>query len=229
MAVGIPGSILTDIRGSIGDVTYFRNRGGLCMRQRFDPPYPASAYRDALQQAIRVVSKQWSATLTEAQRTSWRNYAATHPWTNALGQVIQATGFQWYLRTNVVEYYYNENAAYATPPAGPPLHPPILTATMNVGLDQVTIPVPPTGYPAGIEIFRLWAFVSPCVNVGIQTYHRGFRIIGYNECFKGSWDSDPWTVAYPFTPAAGKAFWIRGFVQKNTGEISRSFQTRCTT
>jgi hypothetical protein len=53
----------------------------------------------------------WQNVLTQIQRDAWEVYASNIPWKNKLGQVVFLTGFNHYVRSNVVRMQVTPNVA----------------------------------------------------------------------------------------------------------------------
>ena len=100
MATIRTGGIVQDIRGSVGTLTYARNRGGLYVRDRTYPDETASPLRTARQNFFRDLQKLWATTMPEAVRNAWRTWCRANPTLNALGQVITTHPLAAYCRYN---------------------------------------------------------------------------------------------------------------------------------
>lgn len=89
-----------EARGSAGPLTASRNQAGLYLRARVTPVNPKSPGQVAIRQAMANNSFRWSNTLTNAQRAAWEAYAEETPLPNKLGDLVNTSGRQMYLRTN---------------------------------------------------------------------------------------------------------------------------------
>lgn len=88
--------------GSMAGVTASHNRGGAYFRSRTIPTNPASSAQVALRGATAAATQRWSSVLTDAQRDGWDLYAQNTTWTDKLGQSIQLSGVNHYVRSNSV-------------------------------------------------------------------------------------------------------------------------------
>jgi len=113
------GSILADIRGSVGNQVYGRGPGGLFVRDRITPAQPTSPERLLRQQALAAIGQAWSTVLTPTQRADWRAYAAQHPLTGKWGQPLAGNGFGTFVRSNIQEYRTETAIMHLTAPAQP--------------------------------------------------------------------------------------------------------------
>ena len=100
MLVRYGGGIL-DARGSIGGQTHSRNRYGAYVRARTTPVNPQSSRQSAIRAIVAAVSEAWNGTLTAVQRAAWEVFASNVPETNKLGETINLTGFNQYVKSNI--------------------------------------------------------------------------------------------------------------------------------
>lgn len=93
--------ILTTMSGSLGGITAARNKGGQYLRARVVPVDPGSAGQVTLRGIFSQVADFWSSVVTALQRTGWDTYAANVTVVNRIGETVNLTGFQMYMRSNV--------------------------------------------------------------------------------------------------------------------------------
>jgi hypothetical protein len=86
--------------GSMGATVYSHNRSGAYIRARTVPVNPNTDRQVAVRNAVRALAIGWENTLTQAQRDEWSVYAASLAWQNHLGQTINLTGLNHYIRSN---------------------------------------------------------------------------------------------------------------------------------
>lgn len=218
------GSVVADIRGSVGEETYGRNLGGIFVRARTTPSQPASAERDLRQAAIAAIMAAWSGTLTQTQRDGWMQYGRTHLLPNKWGTLGKRPGHLHYLRCNVQIYRVIASALFSNAPARAPIYPPTFTLTADASLNTIAIDVPPTNYLTPRTTLRLYAYAGHVLNIGRVFYNGPWRYMDWNTYVAGSWVKDPWSMAYPWTLTAGKRVYARLVAQYNTGEISHAHQ-----
>lgn len=136
MALILLGGNLADIRGSVGGVTYARNRYGLFQRNRTKPVDPASASQEAFRTRFAAAIPNWHA-LTAAQRDLWNAKALNTDFVNALGQSFHPSGFNLFARADLLL-----DMAGLSGVTSPPLTPTIddagssLTYTADPGLEH---------------------------------------------------------------------------------------------
>lgn len=103
--------------GSIAGTTHARNRFGNYIRARTKPVNPNSttvsklaftlydadsANQAKTRAAMAALSYKWSQVLTSAQRTAWNLYASSVAMKNRLGEVVYLTGYNHYIRSNII-------------------------------------------------------------------------------------------------------------------------------
>ncbi len=92
--------ILTTMSGSLGGITAARNKGGQYLRARVVPVNPSSPAQVTLRTVFSALAVHWGTTLTALQRTGWDTYAANVTVVNRIGETVNITGFQHYIRSN---------------------------------------------------------------------------------------------------------------------------------
>lgn len=93
--------LIASASGSLAGITASRNKGGQYFRRRAVPTNPNSTYQQAVRGYLNTLSNLWLNTLTAAQRVAWDTYAANVPLLNPLGDPINVTGLNMYVRSNV--------------------------------------------------------------------------------------------------------------------------------
>jgi len=86
--------------GSIGGTVWSHNRSGVYIRNRSIPVNPNTDRQSAVRNAVRAISIAWETILTQVQRDAWDVYAANVTWQNRLGQSINLTGLNHFIRCN---------------------------------------------------------------------------------------------------------------------------------
>lgn len=107
--------VYTAVSGSVGGLTYSRNRSGMYTRGRATPVNPNSTRQLAIRAAMASMVSYWHLTLTGPERAAWDTYAQNTPLTDSLGQQQTVTGQNMFLRCNIIR----EWQALATVDAAP--------------------------------------------------------------------------------------------------------------
>lgn len=109
------GAGIVQISGSIAGDVHARNRFGNYIRPRTKPTNPNTALQVAARTALTYLVERWAETLTAAQRTAWNLYAASVAMTNRLGETINLTGMNMYVRSNAFRVRYGITPVDAGP------------------------------------------------------------------------------------------------------------------
>lgn len=93
--------VYSAVSGSVAGLTYSHNAGGMYSRARAVPTNPNSTRQQIMRMYLDTVVTYWTETLSEAERESWRVYAANVPVMDKLGQTINLSGQQMFVRSGV--------------------------------------------------------------------------------------------------------------------------------
>lgn len=110
----IKSALVTQMSGSIGGMTGSHNKGGMYLRARTIPVNPNSTQQQLQRQYFSTAVQRWTEVLTEVNRTTWRNYANNVLLTDTLGDALQLSGQQMYIRTATAQMLAASGGA--TPP-----------------------------------------------------------------------------------------------------------------
>ena len=80
----VPTDTFGPFAGSIGSITYSKNKGGHYRKLKALPTNPQTVYQVFQRALLSGFSSLWSSTLTDAQRASWRAATIDYPYTDSL-------------------------------------------------------------------------------------------------------------------------------------------------
>jgi len=100
MALVKYGGGIVQMSGSIGGNTFAHNRYGNYVRSRTKPVNPDTELQQEVRTTIAYLTDRWGNTLTGVQRTAWGVYASSVAMKNKLGESINLSGFNHYIRSN---------------------------------------------------------------------------------------------------------------------------------
>jgi len=100
MAIIKLGPVISDIRNSIGGVTFSRNRSGAYIKKRTKPTNSVVGRRDQVHAVVRYLQEYWRDTLTAATRIPWTDLASTATVLNGLGEAHHITPINMFVRVN---------------------------------------------------------------------------------------------------------------------------------
>jgi hypothetical protein len=101
MALVRLGGGIASASGSVGSITFSRNRGGPYIRNRVVPINPDTEFQQEVRNLVSQLTSAWSSILTQGQRESWDLYALNVPLPNPLGEPRNVGGLGMYVRCNV--------------------------------------------------------------------------------------------------------------------------------
>jgi len=95
------GGGITEMRGSMAGNVYSRNKSGAYIRARTKPTNPNTEQQNKVRSALAYLTSRWAQDLIAAQRTAWNLYGSNVVMSNKLGESINLSGFNHYIRSNV--------------------------------------------------------------------------------------------------------------------------------
>lgn len=195
--------------GSLGNQTASRNRSGQYLRQRSLPVQPRTPKQVAARALLSSLAAQWRG-LTDAQRLAWKNFAMSFTVVNSLGQTINLTGTQCFVKVNCVNNLLTR-ATVLVPPALPAFIALTVTAlTAAAGTAAMTL----TGTtPAAGTTFMLYC--SGQISAGVS-YCNNWKFIGACPSFTTTADILAQFEAVFGAPVAGKKVMVK-VVQEQLG------------
>jgi len=222
------GGGITEMRGSIAGNVYSRNRYGAYARARTKPVNPNSARQQAIRAALAFLTERWSSTLTAAQRTAWNLYGSNVVMTNKLGESINLSGFNHYIRSNVIR----KRAGLGVIDAGPvvfeiPEADPTYAITASEAAQEIT-----HTYDDGMD----WAdenggwlvmFQGSPQNAQRNFFGGPWRINGIVEGVNGAPPASPKVQAVAFAIAELQRQWTYARIIRADGRMSQPFRADC--
>lgn len=94
--------------GSIGGLTASHNKGGQYFRRRSVPTNPNTLRQQIVRAVTGGLVQSWTNDLTDAERQAWRAYAENTPTTDSLGQTIQMSGINAFVKSNAIKRQFEQ-------------------------------------------------------------------------------------------------------------------------
>jgi hypothetical protein len=91
---------ISEIKGSIGGVSFHRNNSGCICKLKPSPRVTLSPYQSYSNYKISYFSSRWQM-LTIGQKEDWNAYAALHTKYNYWGEEKTLTGYNFYMMSNI--------------------------------------------------------------------------------------------------------------------------------
>jgi len=116
MAIIQLGTTVVGIAGTIGGITFSRNKSGPYVRSWGNSPNQRKLLQNTQRSFIAQMPAAWRA-CTAAQRTAWNTYAAlpAQQLFNSLGQPYFASGNAWFTSMNTNRVHRAQTIAFAAP------------------------------------------------------------------------------------------------------------------
>lgn len=219
----------SELSGSIGGITASHNAGGAYFRNRVIPTNPNSVQQQAIRSTVGQLTSLWLNTLTAAQRAAWDLYAANVTLLDALGEPINVSGLNMYVRSNVARI----QATFGRLDTAP--------STFNLG-DFTAVSIGSVSEAA--QTFQTtftegddWVtddggimvlYASRPQNPSINYFKGPYRLAGAIVGNSGSPPASPNTANAPFAFVTGQLVFFRIAVSRSDGRYSlsqRIFQT----
>lgn len=93
-------ALITQASGSVGGLTFSRNRGGMYCRGKAMPVNPNTAFQNAIRTIFQGLSTAWNGELSAIERDAWDVYAENTVFTDRLGETIKLTGQSCFCQCN---------------------------------------------------------------------------------------------------------------------------------
>jgi len=218
------GGGIAQMSGRLGGDVFGRNRSGSYIRAGTKPTNPNTPLQQTVRSSMAYLVDAWSQILTATQRAAWNLYGASVPVKNRLSEPILLTGFNHYIRSNLIL----KQQAGTLIADGPtifelPEQDPVLAATSSEATQNLTVAFDATLAWCNEADAHMWVFA-------------GKPMLGSRNFFSGPWrfadvvdgnaitpPTSPATMASPFALAEGQALWIYARIQRADGRISQRF------
>ncbi len=219
------GGGIVQMAGSIAGNTFARNRYGNYVRARTKPVNPNTALQVAVRAALAELTVRWASILTAGQRTAWNLYGASVVMSNRLGESVNLSGFNHYIRSNSFRTRY----AIAPVDDGPvifelPDQDPAFSITASEATQVITL---------AFDDVLPWASED---NAFLVVY-QGQPQTAQRNFFAGPWRNagiifgdlaipitTPQDVPVSFAIAEGQRLWTYARISRADGRLSEPFR-----
>lgn len=220
----IKSAVIASGSGSLAGMTISRNKGGMYLRARAIPTNPATVLQTAVRAAMASLAVLWQDTLTAGQRTAWGTYAENVPLINPLGDPINVTGLNMYIRSNVGRL----QAGLARVDDGP--------TTFNLGeytapsfaidtaSDEVDVTFTDTDDWANEDDASMLVYGSAPKDPTINFFKGPYTLLGTIDGDAITAPTSPAAIALAQAIVAGQRNFFRIIVSRADGRLSTSFR-----
>lgn len=214
--------------GSIGGMTWSRNRGGMYVRSRATPTNPNSPQQQAVRSAAAQLAALWSSTLTQVQRDAWDLYAENVELPNPLGAPRNVGGLGMYVRSNVsriasaVAGLVRVDDAPAIFDLGEYTAPTLISATGATNV--ISVGFTDTDEWVDEDAAALLLYTSRPQNPGVNFFKGPYRFAGAVEGNSGTPPTTPFALDAAFPFAADQRVFAFARVTRADGRLSAPFR-----
>jgi len=208
--------------GSIAGTTYARNRFGNYSRSRTKPVNPQSAGQNLIRSSLAYLSQYWGAILSSEQRGAWATFAASVPSLNRLGEQVYLTGFNQFLKSNIVRLQAEQTIIQEGPTVLTlPETDPTFAVTADANGQSVSV-----AYDANLPWVtdtgaRMHVYMGQPQNATRNFFGGPYKYMGSIE--DGGTGTEQMTP--PYTLTEGQKVWFYARIQRSDGRLSGKFRS----
>lgn len=225
MALVKYGGGITDIRGAIGGQVHTKNRFGSIIRQNTKPVNPKTARQVVARAIMTVVVAAWNDTLSSAQRAAWETYANAIAWVNRLGETVELTGFNHFVRCNTAALQSN----YSLQAAGPvvlslPAEDNQFVITPSSASQNISCAFDDGGAWCSEDSAQMHVYQGNPVLQGRNFYGGPWKRLGSIKGDSGSPPTSPQTIAVDQPIAVDQRLFVAATIQRADRRLSKRFR-----
>jgi len=219
------GDVVGQASGSLRSSTYSHNRFGAYIRNRTIPVNPNSDRQSTVRTLMQTLTNAWSQILTPENRADWNQYGDNVPVTNRLGESINLTGLNHYIRSNVPRIV----AGLARVDAGPaifslPETDVLCAATYTADDQKVSVAFDDTLDWCDLAENALLVYVGNPIAPSRNFFNGPFRFADKIEGDVGSPPSSPVEIDSPFNLQEAQLVFARFRIALADGRLSGFFR-----
>lgn len=219
------GGGIIQMSGSIAGNTFARNRYGNYVRARTKPINPKSVRQDDIRNAIGQLTARWGQVLTAGNRAAWALYASSVAMKNKLGEVVFLSGFNHFIRSNVIRAAFGLGIINDGPTIFElPVKDNTLAFTASEATQQFSITFDNAADWADETGAHLITFQGKPQNPQRNFFAGPWRKAGVVFGADGVPPASPFVLGTQFAIAEGQHQWIYCRVQREDGRISEPFR-----
>lgn len=219
------GGGVVQMSGSIAGTTFARNRYGNYARARTKPVNPNTDLQQVVRSSMALLTTRWSDTLTAPQRTAWNLYGSNVTMTNKLGESMNLSGFNHYVRSNMIA----QRIPYPIVDAGPtvfelPAQDPTFAVTASEATQVLTLAYDDTMAWATENAAYMYFFQGQPQNPQRNFFDGPWRLIGSVAGIDPGGPVEPHAGNAVFAVAELQRQWVYARIQRADGRLSEPFR-----
>lgn len=218
------GAGILEARGKLGGMVFSRNTYGPYARSLAVPVNPSSQRQQQARSNLSSVVERWRATLTDAQRAAWNQYAAAITVVDKLGNAINLTGFNHYCRSNAAILAAGGDVVDTGPTSlSLPGADGMFTCTVDQTNQQISVAFDDSLDWLDEDGGFLSVSMSKPKGEGISFVGGPYRFADAIVGDSTTAPTTPATMAVPFAVATGQIVTCRGRIIRADGRVSAPF------
>lgn len=222
------GPLVTAASGSVGGLTFARNKSGPYVRARTKPVNPNTALQQRARAAMAMLTEYWAETLTGADRLAWKLYADTVNMLNKLGEAVKHSGMNHFIRSNSFLAQYGMTIIDAGPTNFTVAdQDPTLTITASEATQQVMIAFDDNlAWASEDDAYLSVLFGSP-QNPQREFFNGPWKGIRFLSGDVGAPLASPLPVGSLQQLTEGQRVWCQFRIYRADGRVSQPFEAQC--
>lgn len=218
-------AFLDKASGSYGGVTASHNRFGQYFRQRSTPVNPSSSRQQTVRAQFSALAAYWSVGLTIAQRAAWNLYGATVDMINRIGDTVNLTGFNHFLRSNAAILQAGGTQVDDGPTTmSLPVTDPTIVATVTETSQQISLAFDTNLDWVGEDGAHLALLMSSPKGAGVAFIDGPFRYAGVVDGNSTTPPTSPQLLNVPFAVAELQNGQVQARIFRADGRVSTPFR-----
>lgn len=219
------GGGVVGMAGSIAGTTFSRNRYGSYARARTKPINPNTALQQKIRASLATLTARWSQTLTAVQRAAWNLYGANVVMNNRLGENINLSGFNHYIRSNIILSQLNITLVDAGPVIFEiPEADPTFAITASEATQQISYTFDNTRDWADEDDAYLVVYQGAPQNAQRNFFAGPWQYMDHTAGVNGSPPASPVAAGVEMAIAEGQHLWCYARILRADGRMSAPFR-----
>lgn len=219
------GGGITAMSGSIAGNTFARNRFGYYVRARTKPTNTHSVKQEFIRAIISYLSEYWHGVLDVDERAAWAVYAAAVLMKNKLGESINITGFNHFIRSNSLELLMAESLIEAAPTvlSLPDKDPLLVCSEEAIAGQTFTFTCDTSGWAAnGDPKFGIIIHQGKPQLASRNFFNGPWRYMDFIDATEGAAGTGTLAASFPF--ALDQKVWFQARIITVAGRVSEPWQ-----
>jgi hypothetical protein len=222
------GGGITAMSGSIAGNTFARNRYGNYVRSRTKPVNPRSTGQVLIRSILSQLAENWKDVLTDPYRAQWATFASAISMKNRLGESMNISGFNHYLRGNVNRIQYGLGVVNSGPSVlSLPEKDPLFAIACASGNQVTTVTFDDTLAWCALDDAAMILYNGIPQNATRNFFNGPWKLAGGILGQVAVPPTSPWPITGSVTLVAGQKVWYYARIVLPDGRVSEPFRADC--